>query len=123
MQWKAFCARASDCTVSQDSVVVSLEGGRQHRVDVSVEDEVIELRAVVAKAAALRSVEEPVLTAWRRNRAASLVGFRFDNRERLIAEAWVPKAGLKAEEFVAYVRAVARESDSLEFRLTGLDAE
>lgn len=123
MQWQTFCARASDCTVERDAIIVALEGGRQHRVDVTVEAEVVELRAVVAKAAALRSVEEPVLTAWRRNRAASLVGFRFDNRERLIAEAWMPKAGLSAAEFLAYVRAVARGSDSLEFRLTGMDAE
>lgn len=123
MRWQAFCARASDCTVERESILVALEGGRRHRVDVTVEAEVIELRAIVATAAALRSVEEPVLTAWRRNRAASLVGFRFDKRERLVAEAWMPKAGLEAQEFLSYVRAVARESDSLEFRLTGLDAE
>lgn len=123
MEWKRFCSRANDCLVERESILVELEGGRRHSVDVIVEEDVIELRAVVAKAAALRSVDEPVMTAWRRNRAASLVGFRFDNRERLIAEAWMPKAGLESAEFLTYVRAIAMESDSLEFRLTGRDAE
>jgi len=123
MEWRRFCARARDFEIDGDEIVVSLEGGRSHRIEVAVQADVIELRSVVAKPGALAAVDEPVMTAWRRNRAASLVGFRFDTRQRLIAEAWVPVAGLDAPEFLQYVRAVAAESDSLEFRLTGKDAE
>jgi hypothetical protein len=41
----------------------------------------------------------------------------------LIAEAWIPKAGLTAEEFQLYVRTVALESDRFEYVLTGKDVE
>ena len=44
-------------------------------------------------------------------------------RGRVVAGAWVPKAGLTQEEFQLYVRAVAVESDRFEYRLTGRDNE
>ena len=58
-----------------------------------------------------------------RNRTAALVGFRIDNRSRLVGEAWVSKSGLTTEEFELYVRNLAAECDRFEFVLTGRDAE
>ena len=60
---------------------------------------------------------------WKRNRATQLVGFRIDDRSRLVAEAWVLKIGVTPEEFQLYVRTVAKESDRFEFLLTGRDVE
>ncbi|HEU5178897.1 MAG TPA: hypothetical protein VFU24_15710, partial [Burkholderiales bacterium] len=63
------------------------------------------------------------LRAWRRNRSSQLVGFRVDQRGRLVGEAWVPKAGLSAQEFQVYVRRVAAECDRFEYLLTGAYSE
>ena len=63
------------------------------------------------------------IQVWLRNRATALVGFRIDSRGRLVGEALVPKAGLTAEEFQIYVRAVAVQCDRLEYLLTGRDQE
>ena len=41
----------------------------------------------------------------------------------MLGEAWVPSAGLTAEEFRVYVHTVAAESDRFEQQLTGLDKE
>jgi len=37
-----------------------------------------------------------------------LVGFRLDQKGRLVGEAWVPKAGLSGDEFLLYVERVER---------------
>jgi hypothetical protein len=52
-----------------------------------------------------------------------LVGFRIDRQHRLVGEAWIPKAGLVAEEFQLYVRMLAAECDRFEYALTGKDVE
>ncbi|AUX27009.1 uncharacterized protein SOCEGT47_075820 [Sorangium cellulosum] len=51
------------------------------------------------------------------------LGFRLEDRGRLVGEAWIPKAGLSVEEFATCVRQVAVECDRLEYLLTGKDAE
>ena len=61
--------------------------------------------------------------SWLRNRAISLVGFSIDKKRRLIGEAWVPKAGLTAEEFRLYVRKIASGCDRFEHQLTGEDKQ
>lgn len=52
-----------------------------------------------------------------------LVGFRLDQKGRLVGEAWVPKAGLSRDEFLLYVKRVADECDLFEYHLTGNDRE
>jgi hypothetical protein len=91
---------------------------------VSVKDEGEEylLAAVVTRQAVPLLSDLPV-QAWLRNRGTSLLGFRIDRRRRLVAEAWVPKVGLTAEEFQMYLRAVAAEADRFEYSLTGKDQE
>ena len=94
-----------------------------HRVHVESKDDAVELRAVVARRAVVEAQENPAFAAWDRNRSASLVGFRLDERGRLVGESWVPGAGLTAEEFSTYVRATAAACDLFEFHLTGKDRE
>lgn len=52
-----------------------------------------------------------------------LVGFRMDQKGRLVGEAWMPKVGLGREEFLLYVRRVASECDLFEYSVTGKDCE
>ena len=114
--------RGREFAVDGATVLVHL-GQRSHKVTVAERDESYEFSAVVVGASKARGISKLSLRAWLRNRAAPLVGFRVDQRERLVAEAWVPKAGLTADEFRLYARTVARESDRFEFELTGEDVE
>jgi len=120
--WRALCT-GPHLAIEGDDVVVAFDGGRTHRVRVRETDEVYEMHALVAGAAAVRKVPDLALRVWRYNRAAQLVGFRIDVRERVWAEGWVAKAGLTAEEFQLVLRRVAAESDRFEFLLTGKDVE
>jgi hypothetical protein len=103
--------------------LVHIADGRQHRVYCLTEERGWRLKSIVARAAALANIDDVPLRAWRKNRATKLVGFRVDERGRLLGEAWVPRAGITAEEFQLYVRTVAAESDHLEHVLTGADRE
>lgn len=122
IDWRKLCLGARDVQIEGDAVVVTLGRERQHRVDVESKSDAVELRAVVARRAVVEQ-ENPVLAAWHRNRAVSLVGFRLDERGRLVGESWVPGAGLTADEFLVYVRGIAAACDLFEFQLTGKDRE
>ena len=67
--------------------------------------------------------ERVALVAWERNRASSLVGFRVDDRGRLVGESWVPTPGLTRDEFLFYLRSAAAACDLFEYQLTGKDRE
>jgi hypothetical protein len=90
---------------------------------VTEENDVYSLSAVVVRQRTVASLPELPVHTWLRNRAVPLVGFRIDRRNRLVGEAWIPKAGLTAEEFQLYVRTVAIECDRFEYLLTGQDIE
>lgn len=121
-EWKNLCS-AKEFHVDGDSIDVKLANERRHRISVRDSGAVYELVSVVAHAAALREVPDAALMTWRRNRSAQLVGFRIDKRGHLVGETWVPKAGLRAEEFQTYVRRLAAECDRFEYLLTGRDAD
>ena len=103
-------------------VRVTLPGGRVHRVSVAEEPDAYRLTAVVVRASVASGIDNLPVQTWDRNRSTELVGFKIDAKNRLIGEAWVPKAGLTGAEFGAYVRAVAAECDRFEYQLTGRDA-
>ena len=120
--WRALCV--GPCIeVDGDYVVVTFESGRAHRVQIRETGSAFEIHAVVARAAAVSAVPDLPLRIWRHNRGAQLVGFRIDERGRVRAEGWAPKAGLTREEFMLVLRRVAAEGDRLEFLLTGRDVE
>jgi hypothetical protein len=123
IDWGRLCAGAKDIQIVGNAIVVTLGRGRQHRVDVEIKSDAIELRAVVARRAVVSEQENPTLAAWNRNCASSLVGFRNDERGRLVGESWIPGAGLSADEFLVYVREIAAACDLFEFQLTGKDRE
>jgi hypothetical protein len=123
IEWRDFCVGASDIASDDAGLTVRFGNGRVQRVDVRTAEGVIELRSVVARRAIVEHLEDVVLMSWERNRATSLVGFRADDRGRLVGECWVPIAGLTRDEFLVYVRSVAAACDLFEFQLTGHDRE
>jgi hypothetical protein len=122
-EWQQFGRGARDLEWDGETLRVELGRGRQQRVYISATTEAIEFSAVVARRSVVSGLEKPALAAWARNRAASLVGFRIDNKGRIVGEAWVPRVGLTREEFLFYVRRTAAVCDLFEFQLTGRDRE
>lgn len=121
--WRQMCRGVPGISVEGDAVVVAFADGRHHRVEVRETDETYELRGIVARKAELEGVPDVAIRAWRRNRTAQLVGFRIDQRGRLVGEGWTPKAGLAAQELLLLLRRVAAECDRFEYILTGKDRE
>lgn len=120
--WLHWC-RAKDLSVEGSHIDVQFGDGRRHRVSVEEQAEAFELTAVVVRRSISESIPELPMRAWLRNRATPLVGFRLDQKGRLLGESWVPKAGLSAGEFQLYVRHLAATCDHFEYALTGKDIE
>ncbi|TWT66708.1 YbjN domain-containing protein [Allorhodopirellula solitaria] len=116
-------SKPADFSIEGSQVEVSLRDGRKHRVEVIDRDGELVLRAFVVKQQVVKSSPTLPLTIWKRNRSVSLVAFRIDRKNRLIAECRAPASGLTPEEFQFYLRTIAVEADRLEFLLTGRDQE
>lgn len=119
-EWHVLC-KAKGFTVDGEAVDVHLADQRKHRVYVSNRGEEYLLLGVIARRAVVEQLDDPIFVTWKRNRNSELVGFRIDDRGRLIGEAWVPKAGLTADEFQLYLRTLAVDCDRLESILSGKD--
>lgn len=120
--WHRLC-RGREFRVEDARVEVIFQEGRRHRVLVEERGDEYLLRAVVVRGRKAQELDGLPLLAWLRNRGTALVGFRIDRGGTLVGESWVPKAGLTAQEFQTYVRALATESDRFEYALTGKDLE
>ena len=104
-------SRQAGLQVTAEGLRVTV-GERQQAVVVEApEGESVALRvsSIAAPPRVSAGYDPPDLLAWERNRASDLVGFKLDGRGRLIGEAWVPTAGLDADEWSFYVRTVAEE--------------
>ena len=123
IEWRALCVGASDIAPDDAGLTVQFSNGRRQRIDIRHGDGVIELRSIVARRAVAEHIERVALVAWEHNRASSLVGFREDDRGRLVGECWVPTSGLTRDEFLFYVRSAAAACDLFEFQLTGDDRD
>ncbi len=123
-EWKRLC-RGLGLVLGEDGVNVRFSEGRKQWVSVTDDEDSYLLASVVLSPNALKQIqgETPEEHAWKWNRVSQLVGFRVDQRRGLVGQARVPKAGLTADEFVAYVRTVAAECDRFEYLLTGCDVE
>lgn len=123
IEWREFCVGAPDLIPDGAGVTVQFSNGRRQRIDIRPGDVVIELRGVVARRSVAMQIERVALVAWEHNRASSLVGFRVDDRGRLVGESWVPTCGLTRDEFLFYLRSAAASCDLFEYQLTGKDRE
>jgi hypothetical protein len=113
---------ARDVTVSGDRIEVQLPNGRVQRVGVEAGDQVAyRLTSIAVPARVLADLPSPEVRMWKVNRSSALVGFRIDPKGRLVAEAWLPRPGLSAEEFLSTIRRLATEADRVEYLLTGED--
>ncbi|MBK8232091.1 MAG: hypothetical protein IT349_10925 [Candidatus Eisenbacteria bacterium] len=123
--WRDLCRGIPRLRLSDDgkTVEVPIARGRFQRIEIRETSETFELSGVIARRSVLRTIEDAALRIWRRNRTTALVGFRIDARDRLVGEAWLPKAGVTRVEFVWVLRHIASECDLLEFHLTGRDRE
>lgn len=120
--WHKLC-RASDLALDGGEVVVTFANNRTHKVRVAETDKFLWVTAIVARAGALESIEDLSIRTWSRNRLSQLVGFRVDERGRLLAEGWVPRAGLTTNELQSAMRRIAAAADRVEFLYTGRDEE
>ncbi len=121
VNWHELC-QEKEFIVDGEAVNVQLAEGRMHRIYVKNLVEEYLLLGMIAKPSLVKHLDDPVFVTWMRNRNSELVGFRIDDKDRLVGEAWVPKAGLTSEEFQLYVRTIAVDCDRLENILTGKDA-
>ena len=124
VEWRRLSRDAGWSVSTNGEITVVLGAGRQHRVfvDPSTGTDLIRLWAVAGQRSDLNTLADPPhVTAWKRNRQSDLVGFKIDPRGKLIGEAWVPTAGLNAEEWAFWVRTVAQVCDRIEYLLTGTD--
>ena len=119
VDWHRYC-KGKDFAVEGNDVVVQLRARRQQRVTVHDEPDAYLLVSRVASRVVMEKDRDLTIAAWGRNRHTELVGFYID-KGRLMGSGWVPKAGLTADEFQLYLRAVAGECDRYEFQLTGKD--
>ena len=122
IDWREFC-RVTGFAPFDAGIEVRFDNGRSQRVAVEDHCDAFLVRSTVARAATVSEMPDAAMRAWIRNRSVTLVGFRVDERGRMIGEAWILKAGLTAAEFQLYVRTVALECDRFEFQLTGRDVE
>jgi Putative bacterial sensory transduction regulator len=121
-EWERYC-RAPDLNFDGAGILVLFASGRAQRVEITVNDDAYVLRSVVAKQSIVSRDPEPTLRTWLRNQQVSLVGFRIDERGRIVGESILLKAGLTAEEFQVVLRTVAVECDRFEYQLTWHDSE
>jgi hypothetical protein len=122
INWQQFC-KAEGFASDDDGVEVRFDSGRSQKVAVVDHGDAFLLRSIVARQAVVKDVPDAALRAWGRNRCAFLVGFRVDERGRVVGEAWLPKPGITNSEFQIVLRHLATESDRFEFQLTGQDYE
>lgn len=120
LDWTSMC-KGAEFQVQGAEIIVAFSDERSHKLSVQETDDAYLLTAVVARPSVVAPIPELATSAWQRNRAVSLIGFRIDKRGRLIAESSVPKAGLSAEEFQFHVKHLAIEADRYEYMLSGKD--
>jgi hypothetical protein len=121
-EWERYC-KAPDLNSDGAGVLVRFASGRAQRVEITLNDNAYVLRSIVAKQSIVSRDPDAALRNWFRNQQVSLVGFRIDERGRIVGEAVLLKAGLTAEEFQLVLRTVAIECDRFEYQLTWHDSE
>ena len=124
-EWRSLAAGADDVAIDRlrSAVGVSFANGRRHIVRIAEKDDGYELEAVIAGPRETTRLHDANMTAWQRNRASRVVGYRVDARGRFCAHAWTPREGLTREMFLVLIRTLAREADRHELLLTGADRQ
>ncbi len=121
--WRRLCRGEEGIFVDGDRFEIVVNGERHQRIAVRETTDTVELTSIVSRPSAIVGIPDIALRTWRRNRAIQLLGFRLDQKGRLVGEAWLPKAGLTRDEFLLYAKRLADECDLFEYHLTGKERE
>jgi hypothetical protein len=121
--WRRLSREAGLRVVEVGVEVVFRDQRRQLLYVEEPSSDALRIWSLVARPSALNRLRTPRIDAWRRNRLAELVGFTLDRHDRMIGEAWVPRAGLTKDEWALYVELVAEACDRFEYLITGRDEE
>lgn len=121
-EWMRAC-RGAGMTVQGDFIDVPLGHEGRHRVHLLEEDDMVRLTAVVQRAVRVEHAADLEADVLDRNRASRLVGYRLDDRGRLVGEALLPAAGLEGEEIAFRLKVLAADCNRFEYALTGGDVE
>lgn len=101
---------------------VATYGDRKQRIEIDdAVDGLIRASTTVARGAIARDASFSHRECWERNRLSELVGLRVGCRGEVVAETWIPLAGLDADTLRLYVRHLAVTSDRFEHQLSGHD--
>jgi hypothetical protein len=119
IDWRQLCDRSDVVYVDGEAIQVLLADERRKRIAIRETADSFELSGIVARPSEIEAVPDVSLRAWRRNQGIQLVGFRFERRDRLVGETWIPKPGLGRDEFLLYTKHLAAECDLFEYHLTG----
>jgi hypothetical protein len=122
LDWREFCRGAEGVSVEKQGVQVFTADLRSRSIRIRETPNTYELASIVRHKVP-PDTEYLAIRTWRRNRAIHLLGFRIDRKDRMIAEAWIPKPGLNPQEFVTCLRNLAVECDLFEYTLTGRDSD
>ena len=87
--WRQLCRGVEGMSVDGDGVEVVTTGERHQRIAIRETAETFELTGIVARPTAIEGLPDVAIRIWRRNRAMQLVGFRLDQKGRLVGEAFV----------------------------------
>lgn len=120
-EWKALC-REIGLQPSGPSIRVACGRDRFHVVNVDDSDNDA-LRLWCRIVTGGNAPASAVLQAWKMNRFRELVGFKEEDRGRIVGESWVTRVGLTADEWRLHVFTLARACDRLEYLWTGRDVE
>lgn len=127
--WRRYC-RTREFDVRGHTVRVTFPSQRSQKVRVEETDDGYRLESTVMGSSSVETLlangtgtDEQALSLRLliRNRSAPLVGFKWTQDNRILAESHIPAAGLSESEFRLYLRTIAQEADRLEHLLTGQD--
>jgi hypothetical protein len=120
VEWWAWCKR-DHLTVDGSSVVVRLDRGRSHRVEVVEQGDGLDLSADVITRQIAESIGNLPLRILHYNRSVQLVTFHIDGKGAVVARSRVPARGLAEASFQKALCHLATEADRLEYLLSGKD--
>ncbi len=120
VDWWTWCGQ-SHLIVEGSSVVVSLDRGRSHRVEVSEQNDGMELTADVITRQVADGIANLPMRIMHYNRSVQLVTFHIVPRGGVVARSWVSKRGLAQSAFQRALHHLACEADRLEYLLSGKD--
>jgi hypothetical protein len=116
-------SRLARLRIDGDGIRASVGSGREQLVRVDETDDGFLISSKILPPRHVRDLPDLTATVFSVNRLSELVGFRIDDRDWLVGEAWVPSAGLTVSEWQFYVQKVATVCDRLEHVLAGVDRQ